>query len=430
MLIFLRGLGNHDFRREQQARDGGGVLQSQTRHLGRIQNAHFDHVAVLAGRGVVAERSLALADSVQDHRGIFTGIGDDLTQRLFDRAGQDLDARGLIFVLADQLLDGLERTNQSNTTAWDHALFHGRTGRVQRIFNAGLLFLHFDFGRSADFDHGNAAGELGNALLQFFLVIVRCRFLDLLAHAVDAALDVRGLAGAVENGGVLFLHQNLLRFTQVIQRRLLERQADFVGNDRAAREDRDVLQHNFTTTTEARRLDGGDFHDAADRVDDQRGERLAFHIFRDDQQLTAALRNGFQQGEQFTNVGDLLVDQKNQRLVELGALALLIVDEVRGEVAAIELHAFDHFELVLEARTFFNRDHAFLADLRHRIRNGLADALVGVRGDRADLRNRLRIFAGLGELLQLLGCRTDRLVNTALQVHRVDAVRDGLWGPV
>src|ERR1700749_368058 len=117
MLFFLRSLGDHDFRREQQARDRGGVLQSQTRHLGRIQNAHFDHVALPAVSGVVAERALALADPVQDHRGIFTGIGDDLTQRLFDRAGQDLYARGLIFVLADQLLNGLERTDQSDTAA-------------------------------------------------------------------------------------------------------------------------------------------------------------------------------------------------------------------------------------------------------------------------------------------------------------------------
>ncbi len=235
-----------------------------------------------------------------------------------------------------------------------------------------------------------------------------------------------GLAGAVDDGGVLFLHQDLLRFAQVVQRRLLERQADFIGDDRAAGEDRDVLQHGLAAIAEARRLDGGDLDDAANRVDDQRRQRFAFHIFGDDQQLTAALRNRFQQREQLANVGDLLVDQQDQRLVELGALALLVVDEVRRQIAAVELHAFDHFELVVEARAFFDRDHAFLADLRHRIRNRLADALVGVRGDRADLRNRLRVLAGLGELLQLFGGRNDRLVDAALQVHRVDARGNGL----
>ena len=80
MLIFLRRLGDHDFRREQQTRHRGGVLQSQTRHLGRIQDAQIDHIAVLTRLGVVTVGALALADSVQNNRGIFTGIGDDLTQ--------------------------------------------------------------------------------------------------------------------------------------------------------------------------------------------------------------------------------------------------------------------------------------------------------------------------------------------------------------
>src|SRR5712675_1882762 len=54
-----------------------------------------------------------------------------------------------------------------------------------------------------------------------------------------------------------------------------------------------------------------------------------------------------------------------RRSPKLGALALLIVDEVRREITAIELHAFDHFELVVEARALFNRDHALFADFRH-----------------------------------------------------------------
>src|SRR5258708_6435991 len=348
MLFFLRRLGYHDFRREQKSRHRGGVQQSQTRYLGGIQNAHFDHIAVLTRRSVVAERALALTDQVQNNRGILTGICDDLTQRLFDGAGQNLDARGLIFVLADQLLDGLQRAYQGDSAARDHALFDGRTRRVQCVFDAGLLFLHFDFGRGTDFDHGNATGELGNALLEFFLVIVRGRFLDLRTDTLDPALDVSGFAVSVDDGGVLFLHQNLLRFAQIVQRGLFQGQTDFIGDDRSTGEDRDVLQHRLATIAEARRLDGGDLDDAADRVDDQRGQCLAFDIFRNDQQLTAALRNGFQQGEQFANVGDLLVHQQYQRLVELGALALLIVDEVRREITAIELHAFDHFELVVE----------------------------------------------------------------------------------
>jgi hypothetical protein len=61
---------------------------------------------------------------------------------------------------------------------------------MQRVFDAGLLFLHLDFGSGTDLDHSHTAGELGNALLQLFLVVITGGFLDLLADRLDAALDV------------------------------------------------------------------------------------------------------------------------------------------------------------------------------------------------------------------------------------------------
>jgi len=39
----------------------------------------------------------------------------------------------------------------------------------ERVFDAGLLLFHFDLGGSANLDHGNTAGELGNTLLELFL---------------------------------------------------------------------------------------------------------------------------------------------------------------------------------------------------------------------------------------------------------------------
>ena len=64
-------------------------------------------------------------------------------------------------------------------------------GCVQGVFDAGLLFLHFDPRlRHRPLITGNTAGELGNALLEFFLVIVAGRFFDLLTDAVDPAFDI------------------------------------------------------------------------------------------------------------------------------------------------------------------------------------------------------------------------------------------------
>src|SRR3569832_2177688 len=185
MLFFLRRFRDHDFRREQQARDRRRVLQRETRDLRRVEDALFQHVAVLARAGVVAVRALARLDGVQDDRGVFARVLDDLTQRLFDRARQDADADRLVFVRTFELLEGLERADQRDAAARDHAFFDGRTGRVQRVFDAGLQLFHFDFGRGTDLDDGDAAGELRNPLLQLLLVIVGGRFDRLLADRLD-----------------------------------------------------------------------------------------------------------------------------------------------------------------------------------------------------------------------------------------------------
>src|SRR4030088_1914181 len=43
---------------------------------------------------------------------------------------------------------------------------------------------------------------------------------------------------------------------------------------------------------------------AGDRFNDKRGKRFAFHVFCNDQELAATLGNGFEQRQQFANVGD------------------------------------------------------------------------------------------------------------------------------
>ena len=69
-------------------------------------------------------------------------------------------------------VDRGDAAEQRHATARDDAFFDGRAGRVQGVFDAGLLLLHFGFGRGADIDDGDAAGELGQAFLQLFAVVI------------------------------------------------------------------------------------------------------------------------------------------------------------------------------------------------------------------------------------------------------------------
>ena len=123
-------------------------------------------------------------------------------------------------------------------------------------------------------------------------------------------------------------------------------------------------------------------------------------------------------------------------ILEGGFHAIRIGDEVRREVAAIELHALDDFELSLKRLRLFDGDHAILTDLLHSLGDDGADGGVGVGRDGADLGDHVA-GDGLGELGEraALDCAVlvaladdglDGLVDAALERHGVGAGGDGL----
>src|SRR5579859_299722 len=111
--------------------------------------------------------------------------------------------------------------------------------------------------------------------------------------------------------------------------------------------------------------------------------------------------------------------------------ALGVGHEVRREVAAVELHAFHDFQLRLHGLGFFDRDYAVLAHLLHRFRDDLADRLVIVGRDGADLCDHLaghgfreRVQEALFALTVFadLASNSDHgLFDAPLEPHRVRA---------
>src|SRR5690606_7995498 len=195
-----------------------------------------------------------------------------------------------------------------------------------------------------------------------------------------------------------------------------------------AGQDGDDLQHGLAAVTKARRFDYGALDDATHVVHHQGGQRFAFHVLGNDQQRLAGLGNGFQHRQQFADVGDLLVDQQDVRVLKLNRHLFLVVDEVRAQVAAVELHAFNHFQLVLQAATFFHGDNTVGGELAvtvgyffHGVGDDVAHGAVAVGRNRSDLFDRLAIFYRRGQLFQLFHDSGHGLVDAALQVHRVHA---------
>ena len=119
---------------------------------------------------------------------------------------------------------------QRDAAAGNDAFFDRRAGGVQGVFDAGLLFLHLGFGRGADIDDGDAAGELGEALLELLAVVVGGGFFDLAADLVHAALDVGALAVAFDDGGVFLVDDDALGAAEVVELDVLELDAEVFGD--------------------------------------------------------------------------------------------------------------------------------------------------------------------------------------------------------
>src|SRR5437667_2088455 len=312
-------------------------------------------------------------------------------------------------------------TQQGDAAARHDAFFNRRTGRMHRVIHAILALPYLDLGRAADADHGYAARELGQTLLQLLTVVVRGGFLDLRLDLGNAGLNVGLLAGAVDDRGVFLVDHHLLGAAEHLQRDVLELDAEIFRDRLTAGQNRDVLQHGLAAIAEARSLDGGDLEATTQTVDDEGGESFAFDVFRDDDQRLAGLHHGFEQRQQLVQRGELLLVDQDVGIVHFNAHLVGVGDEVGRDVAAVELHALDDVEFGLERLCFLNRDDALVADLLHGIGQELADFGIAVGGDGADLGD----FLVRGDLLGVFHEVGDHgfhsQVDTALQIHRVHA---------
>ena len=135
-------------------------------------------------------------------RAVDAGVFGDLLDGGFDGPADDVDADLLVVVvglLAELVEDAGGGADDGDAAAGEDAFFDRGAAGVQGVFDAGLLFLHRDFGRGADVDLGDAAGELGEALLELLAVVVAGGAVDLVLELLDAALDGLVVAGAFDD---------------------------------------------------------------------------------------------------------------------------------------------------------------------------------------------------------------------------------------
>src|SRR6185312_8916262 len=194
-----------------------------------------------------------------------------------------LDIRVFVMDPADRLLGA----QQCNAAARHDAFLDRGTGRIERVFDAVFLFLHFDLGRAADLDHRDTAGKFRQPFLQLLAVVIGGGLLYLRLDLADAGFDIGLLAGAVHNGGLFLLDDYLLGAAHHRGRDVLELDAEIFRDQLAAGEDRDIFKHRLATIAEARSFHRRDLQATAQLVDHQGRNRFAFNVFGDDDERLA-----------------------------------------------------------------------------------------------------------------------------------------------
>ena len=312
--ILLRDVGNQALGGEDHGSDGSGVLQSTAADLGRVDNAEGDHVTVGVVGSVITEVDVLVAGNRVQNNGAFdTGVRGDLHDRGLQGLRNDSCA-GLLIALegGNQLLSGLGGDNVGGTAAGDDAFLNGSAGSVQGVLDAELLLLHLGLGGSTDFDNGDAAGQLGHTLLELLTVIVGSGGLDLTLDLSGTCTDLGGIAGTVDNNGVLLGDLDLVSLAEHGHVSFLQFHTELAGDNLTTGEDGDILQHFLAAIAEAGGLDADAGEGAAQLVQHDGGKGFALDVLGDDEELAAGLDNLLKQREDFLNVGDLLVGDEDE----------------------------------------------------------------------------------------------------------------------
>src|SRR5215207_1778808 len=422
----LLGLGHNDVGGDDEATDGGSVLQGAPGDHRRVDDAGRHEVLVLAGEGVEAYGAPLIPNPFRHDGPIGPGIDRYPTDRCLERPVDDARASSLVAVeRVHQVGHRLLCVQQRDAAAGHDALLQGRAGSRQSVLDAVLPLSEFRLGRRTDLDDGHAAGELCQALLQFLAVVIRASVLELGAYLVHTAPDPLGIAGPLDDGRIVLGDDDFAGPPQLVEPGVLELEAQLLGDDLAAGEDGDVLEHPLAPVAEEWGPHRSRRARAAQLVDDESRQGLALNVIRNDQKGFVAPHDLVEDRQEILDVPDLLVGDQDVRIVENRLHPLLVGDEVRGDIPFVELHPLGKLELEPEGLPFLDVDHAVLADFVYGVGDDVAD-LVRARADGADPRDLVpaRDLLGLGPYRLDRGL--DSLLDAAPQDDRVRARSDVL----
>ena len=190
---------------------------------------------------------------------------------------------------------------------------------------------------------------------------------------MNSVLDSVLVAAAVNDDGVLLVDLYLLSATELVDLGLLDVETKLLGDNFAACQDSDILQHFLTSVAKARSFDSYAYEYASQLVQNDVCQSVALNVFSDDDELLASLYDLLEQRQNVLNRGDLLIGDENVRIVDNSFHLIGISYHVGGDVAAVELHAFNYLGVGLSSLALFKGDNAVSGYLLHSLSDKLAD---------------------------------------------------------
>ena len=157
------------------------------------------------------------------------------------------------------------------------------TGSVHCIFNAGFLFFHFAFSRSANIDLGNTTGKLCDSLAKFFFIVIAGGLFEFALNACNTSLDFILLASTFDDDGVIFVDLNLLGAAKLLKFNSFELDAQVFKYGLSTSQLGNVFKHCFSAVAIAWSLYCRALEGATKAVDYQSCKGFAFNFFSNNQ---------------------------------------------------------------------------------------------------------------------------------------------------
>ena len=319
--------------------------------------------------------------------------------------------------LLHQAVQTIGQLQKCGATTGNDALFDGRPGGVQGILDPQLAVLEFRFRGSTHFDDGDAAGELGDALVQLLAVVVGVGGIE---FSLDGGHTV-GDGGTVilrgHDRGALLADGDAASFAEIRQLHFVQGHRPVFTDQRSAGEDGDISEGRFAAFAEGWGPDSRHLQHAPVAIHHEGGQGFAFHFLGQDQQWRTTLLHRFKHRNEIGDGADLAIGEQDQRILELTDLAIGIGDEIGGAVATVEGHAFSDLKLRSQGFGLLNGDHPIGADTIHGFGNHPTHFVVTTGTDGGHLTDGISRH-GLAALLKTVDHLCDGLFHATAELHR------------